>query len=220
MPPTRRADPDRGRLSRERIVTAAVRLADAGGLAALSMRELARHLGFEVMSLYNHVASRDALEALMVDAVAAEIPPADIELDPIAAIRAQAVATHDVLVAHPWCAELWLVHLPGPHRIRTMEDLLALFERSGFPPDLAHHGFHAVTNHVLGYTIQQLGLARHSDLEAKAREFIASVDPVAHPRVLRHVHQHLEGDTAPSFELVLDLILDGLARRAGSSAAG
>lgn len=214
MPARRRADPDRGRLSRERIVAAAVELADEGGLGALSMRELARVLGFEVMSLYNHVASREVLEALMVDAVAAEIPRPDPALRPVPAVRALAVATHDVLVTHPWSPELWLVHLPGPHRVRTMEDLLRLFELSGLPADVAHHGFHAVTNHVLGYTIQQLGMARHGDLQAKAAEFVAGLDPVAHPLVLRHVQQHLDGDTAPSFELVLDLILDGLVRRA------
>jgi len=199
-------------LHRDRIVAVAVSVADSDGVAALSMRNLARHLGYEVMSLYNHVANKDELFTLMVDAVAAEIddPPADAA--PLAAVRAVTISTHDVLVRHPWAPELWQRYLPGPARTRQMDDLLRFFDESGLSPELAHHGFHAVTNHVLGYTLQQLGMNMGDDPEARANEFLAGISDAEHPHMVAHVHQHLAGDTSSSFELVLDLILDGLVR--------
>ncbi len=204
--------PTREPLDRARIVATGVALADDDGVGALSMRNLARRLGFEVMSLYNHVASKDELLALMVDAVAAEIDPPSPDDAPLAAVRAQAIATHDALVRHRWAPVLWLRYLPGPARTRLMEDLLRLLATSGLSPDLAHHGFHAVNNHVLGYTLQQLEMTLgRADPEATAREFLAGIDG-AYPHMAAHVRQHLDGDTARSFELVLDLILDGLVR--------
>lgn len=199
-------------LQRDRIVAAGVELADGEGVDALSMRNLARSLGFEVMSLYNHVANKDELLSLMVDAVAAEItaPPPDVA--PLAAVRALTISTYDAFVLHPWAPSLWLRYLPGPARTRQMDDLLRLFDQSGLSPELAHHGFHAVSNHVLGYTLQQLGLNMGDDPEARANEFLAGISQTDHPHMVAHVQQHLAGDTSSSFELVLDLIVDGLVR--------
>ncbi len=202
----------RAPLHRDRIVATAVQLADSDGLDALSMRHLARHLGYEVMSLYNHVANKDELFALMVDAVAGEIAEPPTGAPPLEAIRAVTISTHDVLIAHPWAPSLWLRQLPGPTRTRQMDDLLRLFDESGLSPEIAHHGFHAVTNHVLGYTLQQLGMNMGDDPEARANEFLAGLSPAGHPHMIAHVQQHLAGDTSSSFELVLDLILDGLVR--------
>lgn len=206
-------DSPREPLSRDRIVSAAMALADEEGVGALSMRNLARRLGYEVMSLYNHVANKGELLFLMVDAAAAEIDEPPPDAAPLAAVRAVAISTHDVLVRHRWAPDLWLRHLPGPARIRVMEDLLRLLDESGLSPELAHHGFHAVNNHVLGYTLQELGMTLdQDDAEAKAREFMAAMPAETYPYMVAHVRQHLEGDTGRSFELVLDLILDGLVR--------
>ena len=200
-------------LHRDRIVAAAVELADSDGVDRLSMRNLARHLGFEVMSLYNHVANKDELLALMVDAVAAEIDEPSPDQAPLDAIRAITISTHDVLVRHPWAPELWQHYLPGPARTRHMDDLLRLFDESGLAPTLAHHGFHAVGNHVVGYTLQQLAMDMGGDdPDATAREYLAGISEADHPHMVAHVRQHGDGDTSSSFELVLDLILDGLVR--------
>jgi hypothetical protein len=97
-----------------------------------------------------------------------------------------------------------------------MERLLQILHESGLSPELAHHGFHAVTNHVIGYTLQELEMALATvDLDdpmTAATEFLAGLSPEDHPYTVAHVRQHLEGHTGSSFELVLDLILDGLAR--------
>lgn len=214
MAARRRPPTERPPLSKSRIVAGAMELADESGVDGLTMRALAQHLGFEVMSLYNHVANKDELLAAMADAVAAEIAPPAADLEPMAAIRHSAVAAHDAFVSHPWAADLWLRHLPGPARTDQMEALLRCLEDSGLSPELAHHGFHAVNNHVLGYTLQERGLtqATGDDMDGLAAAFLGGLSPDRHARVIAHVHQHLDGDTSSSFELVLDLILDGLRR--------
>lgn len=206
----------RAPLNRDAIVARAVTIADAAGVAKLSMRGLAGELGYEVMSLYNHIANKNELLAAMVDSVAAEIPDPSTANEPLAAIRAMAIAMHDALVRHPWAPELWVRHLPGPARAQRMEDLLRLFDESGLSHDIGHHGFHAVTNHVVGYTLHQLGMAYDGDgVDTRAQDFLARLSEQSTPYMIAHVHEHLAGETSSSFELVLDLILDGLARLDG-----
>jgi AcrR family transcriptional regulator len=210
------AIPERGALDRDAIVARAVAFADEHGTDALSMRKLAAELGYEVMSLYNHVANKAEVLSLMVDAVAAEIPPPDPDVDPILAVRTLAVDTRAALVRHPWAAGLWLRQLPGPARLDHMEHLLAALAATDMEPPVAHLAFHAVNNHVIGYTLQEQAMAYvvppGGDADALARSFLEGVSADDHPHTVTHVQQHLDGDTASSFELVLDLILDGLAR--------
>lgn len=200
-------------LDAERIVVAAVALADEHGVDALSMRKVAARLGFGVMSLYNHVVNKDHLLALMVDFVAAEIGEPAPGLPPLEAVRRLAVSTREMFVAHPWVPPVWQRYTPGPARVRHMEQLLRLLAESDLSPELAHHGFDAVNNHVLGYTLQELGMGIGKDgLAAAAEEFLAEIDTGDAPHTVAHVRQHLAGQTASSFELVLDLILDGFRR--------
>ncbi|MGF1597568.1 MAG: TetR/AcrR family transcriptional regulator [Acidimicrobiales bacterium] len=202
-------------LDRATIVAAGVALADEAGAAGVTMRVLAERLGFKVMALYNHVANKDELLALMVDAVAAEIDEPTAQAEPLEAVRQLAIATRAAFVRHPWAAELWQRHLPGPARTDHMEHLLRILDQSGLSPEIAHHGFHAVNNHVLGYTLQEQALAfdtsKPGDL-AGARDFIATMSSERHPHTIAHVNEHLRGNSGSSFELVLDLILDGLTR--------
>jgi AcrR family transcriptional regulator len=203
-------------LDRDAIVARAVAFADEHGVDALSMRKLASELGYEVMSLYNHVANKAEVLSLMVDAVAAEIPAPALDVDPLVAVRTLAVDTRAALVRHPWAASLWLRQLPGPARVRQMEHHLAALAATDMAPAVAHLAFHAVNNHVIGYTLQEQAMAyvmpSDGDADALARSFIDGLSAEEFPHTIAHVRQHLDGDTAPSFELVLDLLLDGLAR--------
>lgn len=196
-------------------MAAGVAFADEHGTGALSMRKLAAALGYEVMSLYNHVANKNEVLTLMVDAVAAEIPDPDPDIDPLVAVRVLAVDTRAALVRHRWAASLWVQHLPGPFRVRHMEQHLAALAATDMAPDVAHLAFHAVNNHVHGYTLQEQAMTyvMPSDeaAEAVARSFMAGLSTAEFPHTITHVQQHLDGDTASSFELVLDLILEGLA---------
>lgn len=212
MPMPRRNGGRREPLERGAVVAAGVALADAEGVGALTMRALAERLGFAVMALYNHVSGKDELLALMVDAVAGEVPPPDPSLAPLAAVRAHAVDTREAFVRHPWAPGIWQQHLPGPARVDHMEHLLRILAESGLPREAAHHGFHAVNNHVLGYTLQAQSMSvPPAEESARVTAFLDSVSADTHPRTVAHVHEHLSGRTSSSFELVLDLILDGLA---------
>ena len=206
---------ERAPLDRDAIVARAVAFADEHGTDALSMRKLAAELGYEVMSLYNHVANKAEVLALMVDAVAAEIPAPDPDADPLDAVRTLALETRAALVRHPWAASLWLRQLPGPARVRHMEHLLAALADTDMTPAVAHLAFHAVNNHVIGYTLQEQAMAyvqpAGGDSDAIARSFMEGLSADEFPHTIAHVQQHLDGDTARSFDLVLDLILDGLA---------
>lgn len=209
----------RAPLDRAAVVDAGIALADEAGVDALTMRRLAERLGFKAMALYNHVSGKDELLALMADAIALEI---DVEFDgsdPLTVIRDHAIATRRAFVAHPWAPEIWLRHVPGAARTDHMETILRAFDHSGLPADLAHHGFHAVTNHVLGYTLQENAMPidiHSSDGMARATGFLETLSPDQHPSTAAHVQQHLDGENSSSFELVLDLILDGLSTRAAT----
>src|SRR5215212_7555686 len=99
--------PVRRPLTRERVLRAAIKLADQGGIDALSMRKLGQELGVEAMSLYNHAANKDDILDGIVELVVSEfvMPTGD---DWRAALRASQIGTHDVLVRHPWAASLML----------------------------------------------------------------------------------------------------------------
>ena len=208
----------RAPLDADRVVAVGIALADADGVDSLTMRRLADELGYKVMALYRHVANKDELLTRMIDAVADTIAMPALETEPMQSIREHAIATHDAFIRHPWVPPLWLRYVPGPGRVEHMEYLLAAFDRSGLPGDLGHHGFHAVNNHVLGYALQAQEMAATTGdrpIDELARDFMGSLDPAGHRHTIAHVQQHLDGDTASSFELVLDLILDGLVRLAG-----
>ena len=131
MHPVPATAPDRLPLTRERVLDAAVAYADEHGVAALSMRKLAAELGFEVMSLYNHVANKNDLLDGMLDQVvdAAECPGDEIPWRE--AIRRHAITFREALQAHPWAVSLVAVRLPGPIRIAQLEWQLATYARSG-----------------------------------------------------------------------------------------
>ena len=131
-------------LSRERVLAAAVELADSGGVAALTMRKLAQRLGVEAMSLYHHVANKSALLDGLVDTVFAEIelPGATAEagtsepsaLDWKDAMRRRALSARDVLGRHPWATALMESRTsPGAATLRHHDAVLGILRRAGFP---------------------------------------------------------------------------------------
>jgi AcrR family transcriptional regulator len=205
---------ERQPLSRDGILHAAVAFADEQGVDALSMRKLAKHLGYEVMSLYNHIDGKDDLLDAMVDHVVGEMiePTPDLAWRP--AVREIAMSAHDVLIRHPWASSLWSTRWPGPNRWRYMESLLRLLADADLPDDVADLGFHAVTLHIQGFTQQQITYqGQVPDQAALFSRFHADVTPDAYPHMVAHVRYHQEHDhRQDEFGFVLDLILDGLER--------
>jgi AcrR family transcriptional regulator len=204
-------------LSRERVLRAAVALADEGGIDALSMRRLGQELGVEAMSLYNHVANKDDLLSGILDVALSEIELPDDALHWKAALRLHAVSAHAALRRHPWACRLALS--PSPDRVlsvmaRQMEWKLGRL-REGLPEQLTYHGLHALDSHILGFTLWELShnitAENVGDLAARfLRMFPADV----YPLMYEHVEQHMTGfdRETNAFEFGLDLILEGLER--------
>jgi AcrR family transcriptional regulator len=217
------------KLNRNRILKAAIRLADEGGIESLTMRKLARKLGVEAMSLYNHVASKSDLVDGMVDLVVGEIElPETGEWD--TAIRECAISAHETFVRHPWACSLAMVPnqsraLLTP-RLRYMEWLLGRLREAGFSADLTYHAYHTLDSHILGFTLWELGhaagarqMADGQNLADIAAGLIARLRERGFPHLAEHAEQHLAvgEDGESEFEFGLDLILDGLKRaRTGS----
>ncbi|GIH11908.1 TetR/AcrR family transcriptional regulator C-terminal domain-containing protein [Rugosimonospora africana] len=125
---TRPATTRRAALTREAIVAAAIRVADAEGLAAVSVRRLAIELDARPMSIYSYarIESKEELFDLMVDEVCAEMLVPDLPDPWRPALRAVATRTRAALLAHPWWVELIGRNvLLGPHGTRYQEQLLA-----------------------------------------------------------------------------------------------
>jgi len=213
-------------LTRERVLDAAVAIADADGIEALSMRRLGQSLGVEAMSLYNHVANKGELVTAMVDRVVDEFDLPEDEPKWDAAIRRCAISAHDLLIAHPWACRLALIPtdigVVGGPRIRYMEWLLRRLRDAGFSQEIAYSAYHTLDSHIFGFTLWQLGHAEaarrtmpaDADLSEWAKGFIARMRP-SYPHLAEHAEQHMAaapGDGRREFEFGLDLVLDGLRR--------
>src|SRR5947208_11386652 len=120
-------------LSRDRILRAALELADAGGIDSISMRKLGQALGFEAMSLYNYVANKDDVLDGMLDLVLAESEPPSPSGSWRDTIREFAISIHESLRRHRWAAGLLMS--PSrirPARLRHMDSLLGRLREAGF----------------------------------------------------------------------------------------
>ncbi len=211
-------------LSRERVLDAAIRLADEGGIESLSMRKLARELGVEAMSLYNHVAGKGDLVDAIADLVVSEIelPAASGEWD--VAVRTCAVSAYETFMRHPWACSLVMsptkTSAVREPRVRYIEWLLGCLREAGFSPELTYHAYHALDSHILGFTLWHLGhsagaknIAGDQDFADFAAGLIDELRADGFPYLAEHAEQHLAGvEGEREFEFGLDLILDGLKR--------
>ena len=218
MAQARQTDVRRTQLSRERVMQAAITLADAGGIASLSMRRLAQALGVEAMSVYYYVSNKAEILNGIADMVVGEIQLPSPDADWKAALRTLALSARDAFVRHPWAASLVLSGAgTTPARLRYMEAILGTLRRAGFSAAMTDHGYHAIESHIMGFTLWESGLnlGTREELAELATGFLESLPSGEFPSIEEHVRQHLrprdpadEGD----FAFGLDLILDGLDR--------
>jgi AcrR family transcriptional regulator len=206
-------------MSRDRVLQTAIGLADKEGIEALTMRRLAQELGVEAMTLYHYVANKEDILGGMIDLVAREVPLPEAggngSVDWKSATRGRAIAAREVLLRHPWAGALWNQVRVGPGRIGYMDAALRTFREGGLSPEVTERAFHAVENHILGYTLQaQAFLLPDEDLAAAGKAFLQSLPSEEFPYLTEHVVQHLEKGTLDEgdFEFGLDLILDGVER--------
>jgi AcrR family transcriptional regulator len=211
----------RAPLNRDRVVRAAVALADESGIAALSMRKLGEAVGVEAMSLYNHVAGKEDLLDGMIDLVFSEIdlPPADGDWRP--AMRRRAVSAREVLSRHRWAIGLMESRsTPGAATLRHHDAVLGCLRAGGFSVELTAHAYSLLDSYIYGFALQEAGLPFDTGEEARevaqdiSGEFTAGQYPHLTELTIEHVLKP-GYSYSNEFEIGLDLILDGLARAAG-----
>lgn len=208
---------DRQPLSRERVITTAVALADKKGAPGVTMRAVAGQLGVEAMSLYNHVKNRDDLLDGMVDAVFNEIELPAPGVDWETAMRARAESARAALLRHPWAVSLMDSRSqPGPATLRHHDAVLGALRAGGFSVAMATHAVSVIDSYLYGFVIQELSLpfTNRSELEEVAGGILDGLPAGTYPHLAEAItEQVLQPGYDPSDEFAfgLSLILGALA---------
>jgi AcrR family transcriptional regulator len=215
---TERGAEPRTPLTRQRVLDAAVALADEGGIGSLTMRKLGQALGVEAMSLYNHVANKDALLDGMVDEVFAEIDLPSGDAGWKVAMRQRAASAREALGRHPWAIGLMESRrTPGPANLRHHDAVLACLRQAGFPLALTAHAYSLLDSYVYGFALEEASLPFDTPEETVevAQEIMEAFPTDAYPYLAEFAVDHVLQpgyDYGDEFLYGLDLILDGLER--------
>ena len=202
-------------LSRERVLRAALVLADQGGIESLTMRKLGQELGVEAMSLYNHVANKDDILDGIVDLVFGEIALPSNQADWKAAVRKRAVSAHEALLRHPWATSLMQSRTnPGPATLRHHDSVLGSLRQAGFTLVMAAHAVSVIDGYVYGFALQQINIPLQTPEQvAEVGQNVLRQLAGEYPHLAEMIVEHAMKpgyDYAEEFEFGLDLILDGL----------
>ncbi len=208
----------RARLNRDRVLRAAVALADEGGIEALTMRKLAHALGVEAMSLYNHVANKDDILDGIVDVVFGEIglPPMDVDWK--TSMRQRAISARDVLSRHPWAIGLMESRSkPGRATLQHHDAVIGALRKGGFSLPMTAHAYSVLDGYIYGFALTHTNLPFETSEETAelAQDIMGRFSAHEYPHLTELTVQHVLQpgyDYVKEFEFGLDLILDGLER--------
>ena len=211
----------RNRLSRERVLRAAMASADAGGLEALSMRTLAEALSVAPMALYRHVANRDDLVDAMVDVVFSEVelPPGDGDWK--SAMRRRAISLRDVLSRHRWAIGLMESRAnPGPASLQHHDAVIGSLRAGGFSMEMAAHAYSLLDSYIYGFALTKMNLPFETGEQVAdvAQTMLQPFPMDAYPNLVAFITEHAMKpgyDYGDEFAYGLELILDGLDRAPG-----
>lgn len=211
----------RAPLSPEKVLRAALRMADKDGIESLSMRKLAQSLKVEAMSLYNHVANKEDILDGLVELVASEIDVPSIGGDWRAAMRQRAMSAHAVLMRHPWATMLFVSRVNiGPNMLRYVDATIGCLREAGFSYPMADHAWNALDAYIYGFTLQKLNFPLDPSEYGPAAEEFLHLIPVEQFPYLNGMSQEViagRHDGMHQLEIGLDLILDGLERMRAES---
>lgn len=214
MPTATSSADRRSPLSRERVLRAAVALADQNGIESLTMRRLGQELGVEAMSLYKHVANKDDILDGIVDLVLGDIDVPATGTPWKTAMRARAISAHQVLLAHPWAAMLVMSRFNiGPGMTRYLDATLGRLREGGFSIEGALDAWHTLDSHIYGFTLQELNLPFEvEETRNVSAAVLGQLSADTYPHVVEVITQIMQTGREENFEFGLDLILDGLER--------
>jgi AcrR family transcriptional regulator len=205
-------------LSRDRVLSAAVGLADAGGVGSLTIRSLADQLGVKPMSVYHYVANKEEILDGIVDLVFAEIELPRAGGDWRAEMRRRAVSARQVLRRHPWAIALLQTRTsPGPATLRHHDAFIGTLREAGFPVTMTAHALAVIDSYVYGFALTESALPIHGPepVAEVAGSMMRQYPADAYPHLVEFTVAHVIRpgyDFGDEFPFGLDLILDGLAR--------
>lgn len=218
-PRTRSPRASRTPLTRERALRAALDLADIGGLDALSMRRLADALGVEAMSLYHHVANKDAILDGLVDLVFDEVERPDPTLPWKEALRRRMTSLRTALLRHRWALRVLETRTaPGASTLESHDAVLGCMHGAGFSIDLQARAFAVLDSFVFGFVHTELSLpfTTPDDAERVASAMLGSVPEGHLPHLVRFASARVfqpDYSFSNEFDGGLALILDGIERQ-------
>ena len=208
------------RLSRDRIVAAAIELADRDGIDSLSMRRLAQELRVDPMSLYNHVRDKEDLLDGMVDGLVAQVVPTTDGADWMSSVRQTILVARQTLLRHPWSSRVIESRpTPTPATLRYLDTVLGILRGGGFSLDLRHHTLHVLGSRILGFSQDLFDDSPDVRPEPEVAAIQARIWATTHPDLAElagaATHDGALGgcDDDDEFAFSLELILEGLERR-------
>lgn len=204
-------------LTKQRVLDAAIELVDRRGLGALTMRRLGAALGVEAMSLYKHVANKDALLDAMVDRVIGAIAIPEEGADWRAAMTLRAASARAVLGRHAWAIGLLEASSsPGPNAMRYLDAVIGSLRAAGFSMEEAGRAFMVLDSYVYGHVVQESHLpfgatekVIHDGASALEQEALGAFPHLAAMYAHAQTYEH---SLDAQFEFGLELVLDGLER--------
>jgi AcrR family transcriptional regulator len=207
-------------LTKERVIRAAMALADREGLESLTMRKLADELGAGAMSLYHYVPNKEQLVAEMIDVVFGEIEPPSTDLEWKTALRRRAHSTRAALNRHRWAVGRMEGTHSGQANARVHEAVLGCLRRAGFSVATTVQAMSVQDAYIYGFALQEKDLPFETAEESAAvaerqgweDEALAKQFPYLAEVVAGHV-ANVGYDFDEAFEYGLDLILDALEKR-------
>ena len=217
----KRPQESRTPLSRERVLQAAIKVADREGIDSLSMRKLGQEVGVEAMSLYNHVRNKDDILNGMVDVVFSEIDLPSHGMDWSTAMRQRAISARKALLRHPWAIGLMESRIqPGPATLRHHDSVLENLRNAGFSIVMAAHAYSVLDSYIYGFTLNELTLPFDTSEEVAevAGNILREGAMDAYPYLAEMAIEHAMKpgyDYGDEFEFGLDLILGGLKSASG-----
>ena len=204
----------RAPLGRAQVVAAALKLLDAEGLKGLTMRRLGARLQIQAASLYNHVHNKEALLALVAEALCEEMggPPAGLPWD--ATLEAIAWRCRDVMLRHRDGARVMAMTPPsGPHRLSLIEIVLSTLLRAGFTPADAIDAGAVHNAYVVGFVLNEDMGGDDAAGRAQVRQWFAALPADRYPTLVAHAGTLAVSSGERRFRMGLEALLEGLRRR-------
>jgi AcrR family transcriptional regulator len=210
-------------LSRERVLRAAIAIADAAGIEALTIRSLAQELGVKPMAIYYHVANKSEILDGIVDLVFAEIERPAPDGDWLSELVRRAKSARRVLSRHHWAIGLMESRRsPGPATLRHHDAVLGTLRRAGFSVEMTAHAYALLDSYVYGFALQEAALPfQGTDTAADVTEPIMQrFRTDQYPHLVEMATEYILQpgyDFGEEFEFGLNVILEALTRSLAGS---